>query len=139
MGKYEPLGQFLRKQKRNRIAMTFAEIEHIINAKLPASKKSRAFWSNNPDNNVMTRVWAEAGFETEDVSTQTSSLVFHRKTALPKKPKLGKSNWASVYGCMKGMATFAPGFDASSPIYSETEWTEMERVWSQNWDRLMQS
>ncbi len=137
MGKYEPLGQFLRKQKRDRVPMTFAEIEKILNAKLPASKSSRAFWSNNPDNNVMTRVWVEAGFETEDVSPQSASLVFHRKKKKPTKGNDKKSDWNSIYGSMKGMITFAPGFDPTAPAYSAKEWEDIEREWSENWDVLM--
>ena len=138
MGKYEPLGQFLRKQKRDRIVMTFKDIERIINAKLPASKKNRAFWSNNPDNNVMTRVWIDAGFETEDVKAQSGSLVFHRKKAKRRIGVGGQSDWDSLYGCMKGMATFSPGYDATSGVYSEAEWSAIEREWSENWDRIMQ-
>ena len=138
MGKYEPLGQFLRKQKRDRIPMTFVEIEQVLNAKLPASKNSRAFWSNNPDNNVMTRIWVEAGFETEDVRPQSSSIVFQRKKS--SNNKLGKNlnDWNSMVGSMKGMITFAPGCDANTPPYSSEEWEEIEREWSENWDRLMQ-
>lgn len=114
MGKYEPLGQFLRKQKRDRIVMTFAEIERVLNAKLPASKKSRAFWSNNPDNNVMTREWMKAGYETEAVDTASGKLVFRRrKVAKKNKP------WEKVYGCMKGMIIFAPGYDPAQPIDPE--------------------
>jgi hypothetical protein len=138
MGKYEPLGQFLSKQKRNRISMTFAEIEKILNAKLPASKTSRAFWSNNPDNNVMTRVWVDAGFETEDVNPQSSSLVFHRKLKRRSKRSNHKNDWNNIFGSMKGMITFAPGFDPTSPAYSAKEWEEIEREWSENWDVLMQ-
>ena len=138
MGKYEPLGQFLRKQKRNRIPMTFVEIERVLNAKLPASKNSRAFWSNNPDNNVMTRIWVEAGFETEDVSPQSKSLVFHRKKSSNNKPSKSSNDWKSMVGSMKGMITFAQGCDANTPPYSSEEWEEIEREWSENWDRLMQ-
>lgn len=134
MGKYEPLGQFLRKQKRNRIPMTFTEIERIIGAKLPASKKSRAFWSNNSDNNVMTKEWMAAGFETENVDTKVGELLFVRegKAAEPK------SNWDQIYGCMKGVVKYAPGFDATAPAYTAMEWEEIEREWSANWDTLMQ-
>ena len=138
MGKYEPLGQFLRKQKRDRIPMTFTEIERVLSTKLPASKNSRAFWSNNPDNNVMTRVWMEAGFETADVSPQSASLVFHRKKKKQQKKVGAKSQWDSMFGCMKGMMTFAPGFDPTAPAYSDKEWEEIEREWSENWDVLMQ-
>ena len=118
--------------------MTFAEIERILDARLPVSKKNRAFWSNNPDNNVMTRVWVDAGFETSDVSPQSGSLVFLRKGKAQLKPSAGKGNWRGTFGSMKGMATFAPGFDATSSPYSTEEWQEIEREWSENWDRLMQ-
>ena len=137
MGKYESLGQFLRRQKAERIPMTFAEIERIIGAKLPASKKQRAWWSNNPDNNVMTRIWIEAGFETENVNPQSGRLVFHRKPKSPRKTRNAKANWESVFGSMKGMITFSSGFDAAASPYSEFEWEEIEREWSNNWDQLM--
>ena len=86
MGKYEPLGNYLRSKKLERIAMSFAEIERIINAKLPPSKLHRAWWSNNPDNNVMTREWLDAGYETESVDTASGRLVFRRN----KPPQNGK-------------------------------------------------
>ena len=58
MSKYEPLGDYLKKQDRERIPMTFAEIERVTGVKLPASaSKHRPWWSNNPHNSVMTKVW----------------------------------------------------------------------------------
>jgi hypothetical protein len=138
MGKYEPLGQFLKKQKRDRITMTFVEIEKIIGAKLPKSKLNRAFWSNNPDNNVMTKEWVGAGFETGEVDTRKGELVFRKKIQRHKHGESGESApWKSIYGCMKGMITFAPGFDATSPAYSAEEWAEIEREWDRNWDELL--
>jgi hypothetical protein len=136
MGKYEPLGQFLKKQKVNRVKLSFAEIEKIIGAKLPKSKSTRAFWSNNPDNNVMTKEWIAAGFETQDVDTRHSQLVFSKKAENSKTAS--KDKWESLFGCMKGMIIFAPGFDPTSPAYSAKEWEEIEREWSENWDVLMQ-
>jgi hypothetical protein len=117
MGKYELLGKFLKNQKLDRIPMTFAEIERILNAKLPASKKSRAFWSNNPENNVMTREWIAAGFETEDVDTQTEKLVLRRKT--PRKKTKGKRH--PIFGCMAGMVTVAEGYDLTTPTGDDWE------------------
>ena len=129
MGKYEPLGQFLRKQKRTRIPMTFAEIERIVGIKLPASKKSRAFWSNNPDNNVMTKEWIKAGFATETVDIKAGSLVFKRSA----KP-LGKSNWEMAFGFMHGSIK---SFDPSTSPYSESEWDDIEKTWLASWDEQM--
>lgn len=79
MGKYEPLGQFLRNQAKLYVPMSFAEIEEILGAKLPSSKKQRAWWSNNPSNNVMTRQWLDAGYETESVDLTGEKLVFRKK------------------------------------------------------------
>ena len=111
MGKYEPLGQFLRGQRRDRISMTFADIEQILNAKLPASKQHRAWWSNNPNNNVMTREWLEAGYETESVDIESGKLVFRRVV----KSKQKKEARSPIFGCMKGMITIAPQYDLTTP------------------------
>jgi hypothetical protein len=114
LGKYQPLGEFLAAQRRDRIAMTFSEIERILKAKLPVSKKHRAWWSNNPDNNVMTRAWLEAGYETEAVDTASGKLVFRRVK------KVKPSVRPSIFGCMKGLFTLAEDYDPTAP--SEDDW-----------------
>ncbi len=112
MGKYEPLRQFLKKQKADRIPLTFKEIERILNAKLPAtSKRQRSWWSNNPDNNVMTREWIAAGFETEAVDTEQGQLVMRRK----KRAKKIHNERHPIFGFVKGMVTVAPGYDLTTP------------------------
>ena len=59
--------------------MTFREIEKITGAKLPPkAQHHRAWWSNNPDNNVMTKVWLAAGFESAQVDMEGRKLVFRR-------------------------------------------------------------
>lgn len=123
MGKYEPLGQFLRQQRAERISMTFAEIEHVIGKKLPASKKQRAWWSNNPDNNVMTREWIEAGFETEAVNTKAENLVFRRKGGSKRTTKVlsDARGQHPIFGCMKGWITLAQGFDPTAPTGEDWE------------------
>src|ERR1041384_4747372 len=79
MGKYEPLGRFLRQQRRREVPLTFGEIEKITGVKLPPkAQHQRAWWSNNPSNNVMTRVWLEAGFESAQVDMEARKLVFRR-------------------------------------------------------------
>jgi hypothetical protein len=112
MGKYEPFGKFLKSQKFDRIAMTFSEIERVLKSKLPESKRHRAWWSNNPDNNVMTREWLAAGYETEAVDIEAEKLVFRRAT--PKKADRPGSR--SIFGCLKGMVTIREGFDLTAPM-----------------------
>ncbi len=116
MGKYEPLGQFLRKQKSERIKMSFAEIEKLIGTKLPKSSKShRAWWSNNPTNNVMTKEWLEAGFETVDVELASERLVFRKSVSDGPSQKPGKPK--SIFGCMKGMVTLPADFNPEEPFW----------------------
>ena len=68
MGKYDPLGEFLTRRSAEMAPMTFAEIEQVLGRKLPpAAGKHAAFWSNNPSNNVMTKVWLDAGYRTEQL------------------------------------------------------------------------
>jgi hypothetical protein len=78
MGKYEKLGAYLERQPGGEIPMTFAEIEKIVGGKLPPSSRYPAWWSNNPSNNVMTKIWLRAGFKTEQVSIESRKLVFRR-------------------------------------------------------------
>jgi len=72
VSKYAPLGDFLRKQRRDVVPMSFSEIERVVGSKLPKSQRYPAWWSNNPWNNVMTQVWLDAGFQTEQVIAATT-------------------------------------------------------------------
>jgi hypothetical protein len=77
--KYRPLTAYLQAQRGDRVPMSFADIERVIGAKLPPSADShRAWWSNNPTNNVMTSAWLDAGFESERVDLSARQLTFRR-------------------------------------------------------------
>jgi hypothetical protein len=115
MGKYEPLEEFLGTQTRDRIPMTFSEIERILKSKLPVSKKHRAWWSNNPDNNVMTRAWLAAGYETEAVDIASGKLVFRRVK------KMESAVRPTIFGCMKGLFTLAEDYDPTAPTGDDWE------------------
>src|SRR3954453_2089876 len=79
MGKYTRLAEFLQSQRANEVPMTFSEIERVIGGKLPPnSPQYPAWWSNNPSNNVMTKVWLSAGFRTEQVDVRSKRVVFRR-------------------------------------------------------------
>jgi hypothetical protein len=61
--------------------MSFQEIERVIGAELPnAAHAHRAWWSNNPSNNVMTKSWLAAGFVSERVDMGSQRLVFRRQS-----------------------------------------------------------
>lgn len=126
MSKYLPLGDFLRKQKMTLVPMTFAEIERIIGSKLPKSQRYPAWWSNNPWNNVMTQVWLDAGFETEQVDVQRGKLVFRRVCeggpagdgSAP--PSENGAEQHPLIGSLKGTVQVGPGVDLTEP--ADPEW-----------------
>ena len=134
MGKYEPLGQYLRKQRAQEVPLTFREIEKITGVKLPPkAQHHRAWWSNNPDNNVMTKVWLAAGFESAQVDMEGRKLVFRRvaTTAEPvsgfaepaQKPYATKDGRHPLRGAFKGMIRIAPGVDLTEPAFPE--WADL--------------
>jgi hypothetical protein len=133
MSKYDPLGLYLRKQRTSRVPMTFGEIERLIGAKLPNSQRYPAWWSNNPFNNVMTKVWLEAGFMTEGVDVESRKLVFRRRSSSSThKPQSATddskaSNKHPLIGYLKGTIQVAPGFDLTEP--ADPEWGE--RAWGE--------
>jgi hypothetical protein len=128
MGKYEPLGQFLRKQRTQQVPMTFREIERITGVKLPPkAQHQRAWWSNNPSNNVMTKVWLEAGYESAQVDMGARKLVFRRVIAVgetspspPLTPTGKKPGRHPAFGALKGLIRVPPGVDLTEP--ADPDW-----------------
>lgn len=117
MSKYAPLGEYLKKQGKDQVPMTFAEIERVTGVKLPPSAtKHRPWWSNNAKNSVMTKVWLDAGYESEQVDMAKRKLVFRRVRA----PKAGgegarEKPFHPAWGAMKGLIRFVPGVDLTQP------------------------
>jgi hypothetical protein len=133
MGKYEPLTEFLRKQSENEIQLTFAQIERVIDAKLPPkAQKHRAWWSNSPANNMLTKAWLQAGFRSERVDMEGRKLVFRKIHSIrptsgstPTKRNGDAPKRHPLIGWMKGTVRIAPGVDLTEP--ADPEWGE--RAW----------
>jgi hypothetical protein len=135
MSKYDPLGHFLTANRFDEIPVTFEEIERILGFPLPEkSKRMRAWWSNNPDNSVLTRVWLDAGFRSEQVDISGQKLVFRRivPTGLaegqgmfsempPAEPQ--KSRRHPAFGALKDVTWIAPGVDLTEP--ADPEWADI--------------
>lgn len=135
VGKYSPLKAFLMDRGRDCVPMTFAEIEEVLNLRLPPSKQYPAWWSNNPSNNTMTREWLDAGYQTESVDIAGEKLVF-RRVRMPNAPPAAPAgapppdrtggNGAStprrhpIFGSMKGTLTIVPGVDLAEP--ADPDW-----------------
>ena len=152
MSKYSPLARYLEGQSAHEILLSFRDIEGILGAPLPASaRRHRAWWSNNPENNVATKEWLDAGYRTERVDVNRERLVFRRigarEVAEPaalawrtemaeidapeKTPGLGAEEHP-LFGALKGMAYVPPGVDLTQP--AEPDW---EETWLKKWDERL--
>ena len=135
MLKYSPLVDHLRGSGQESVPMTFADIERVIGAKLPQSAFThRAWWSNNPTNNVMTRAWLEAGYTTAEVDMAAHKLVFRKAAQYGPAAKSGSgelrdvaasaaadaASFSLVFGALKGTVTIKPGTDLTAPV--EADW-----------------
>jgi hypothetical protein len=122
MSKYAPLTDFLAKAPGAEVPMTFADIERVTGHALPASKQYPAWWSNNPSNNVMTKAWLAAGFQTERVDTGRGRLVFRRVRKPPPVsseavPPLreGPGLLERIRARLGGTVTIPAGVDLTEP------------------------
>ena len=142
MGKYALLGEYLGHQRETRIAMSFEDIERVIGSELPPSAlEHRAWWSNNPENNVATREWRQAGYMTEDVDLANRAVVFRRRESA-RVAESGSENWGRtdvanaavqervnihpLYGRFKGKIHIAPGTDLTQP--ADPDWG---KIWDE--------
>lgn len=123
MSKYGPLGDYLKRQSGDRVAMTFSEIEKITGSKLPASSRYRAWWSNNDFNSVLTKVWRKAGFKSEQVNMKARKLVF-RRVRRPEEAATagGEGAFHPAYGMMQGLLRVMPGTDLTQP--ADPDWAD---------------
>lgn len=127
MSKYDPLTDHLKQRRVLAVPMRFAEIERVLGFPLPpSSRHHRAWWSNNPSNNVMTRAWLAAGYETRDVDLGAERLVFQRLNAVepPPRPTVERDARTEVrhplFGALRGLVTLQPGTDLSEP--ADADW-----------------
>lgn len=148
MSKYDALRGFLERQHAERLPMTFTEIERVLGFKLPKSQVIRAWWSNNPDNNVMTKAWLDAGYRSGEVDIERRKLVFHRDEAA-RKPVLHPGGFAEeapagpagpavttgrhpIFGALKDVTWIAPDSDLTEP--ADPGWADLTE--GEGWGKL---
>jgi len=113
MSKYEPLPQFLVRQRGGSIKLSFDRIEQILGFRLPNSAyEYEAWWSNNETGHSHAR-WLKAGWRTTNVDLTGRSVVFERLPgASPSQRSHAKSD---PWGCMADTLTIMPEADLTAP------------------------
>ncbi|EHN71818.1 MAG: DUF7662 domain-containing protein [Brevundimonas aurantiaca] len=79
MAKYDPLGAYLRRQRTDRIELTFREIENLIGYLLPKAALSDAWWSpteGTTPKGVQHAAWTAAGYSASKIAPER--VVFSR-------------------------------------------------------------
>lgn len=75
--KYHPLFEHLLFSGQGEAMMTFAEIEEVIEARLPPSARTREeWWSNSPSGHSQARAWRRAGYKTSGVDLANERVSF---------------------------------------------------------------
>ena len=87
MSKYTPLTEMLigLPADRNEIAMTFGEIEKLLETELPKTARiDRPWWANTYRNNQGVR-WLKAGWKVFSVDLKSEKIVFQRHQGVDNK------------------------------------------------------
>jgi hypothetical protein len=80
--KYAPLQRYLVAQSGDQLVLTFAAIEAIIGAPLPATAGLRTWWGNAP-NWSHARAWQAAGWRVASVNFGLRQVTFVRREVTP--------------------------------------------------------
>lgn len=84
MAKYDPLRECLRNSGKDRVTLSFAEVNRIVEQSgqggLPETAHERHQWWGNERSKrrVQARSWMEAGYRVERVDLGTKVVVFRR-------------------------------------------------------------
>ncbi|MCL2751974.1 MAG: hypothetical protein FWE62_04365 [Firmicutes bacterium] len=80
MSKYEPLGQYLEKSGKEKVELSFSEIENILGFKLIDSlRKHQIAWygaAEKSPTHVWKKVWCSYGYQVETVNLDEGCVVF---------------------------------------------------------------
>jgi len=141
MSIYAKLADILEAQAGDSWKVSFSELERLLDQKLPSSAfKYAGWWSNNPSNNAMTKIWLMAGWRTEKVDVPGQTVVFRRnkppapayygrplgfemamagpfETKMAKPPVGGrKVRFEELHGAMRGTIRIMPDVDVTAPL-----------------------
>lgn len=135
---YEPLRTFLLFSGRERLTLTFPEIEQVLGRKLPASARKRsAWWSNNAQGHVQAEAWLASSYRTVDLDLAAEKVTFalhlpYGGGLMDAKQAVYRDAGAQppeevtaepgkrihpAFGSLQGTSIVTPGYDLTQPTY----------------------
>lgn len=104
--RYAPLALWLHSQRssRDRVQLSFEDIEEIIGGDLPASaRRHRAWWANDSVAHTHSQLWLEVGWRTAQVNVTGESVTF---TRIKEREKAYIAFFSALQEDMRGSTTF---------------------------------
>jgi hypothetical protein len=79
MAKYDPLKEFLRRQRGSTITMTFTDVSELVGGLPNSAHRHPAWWANdNSGSHVHAQAWIAAGWRVEAFNVSRGTVVFTR-------------------------------------------------------------
>ena len=76
--KYWPLFRYLSQSGDEEIPLSFAQIEALLGAALPASARNRRDWWSNRKHALQAAAWTEAGYQAEDLDLGAETVTYRK-------------------------------------------------------------
>jgi DNA-binding transcriptional regulator YiaG len=94
--KYQALQDYLSREGRSQITLTFTEIETLIGTTLPDSARSkRAWWSNRSKGALQASAWIDADYLVKALDLQNQQVTFYKPPNVYKVQRVdGVIQWS---------------------------------------------
>ncbi|MFK7601251.1 hypothetical protein ACI3L1_03460 [Deinococcus sp. SM5_A1] len=76
--KYRGLAKYLHEQDAAAIALTFSQIEDILEEPLKPSARKHAAWWANTDSHSQATAWLAVGWKTSELDLAAETLIFQK-------------------------------------------------------------
>lgn len=82
--KYFPLYQYFKNSDEDVVVLTVADVQSIVDGKLPASARTqRAWWSNRKTAVAQSAAWIEAGYRVDKLELEKNLITFRKIGTIP--------------------------------------------------------
>jgi DNA-binding XRE family transcriptional regulator len=82
--KYYPLHLFLRQSNADQLTLTFANVQSLLNGRLPnGARGNRSWWSNRRSGSAQAAAWLSAGYVVAELDLKNEWVVFRKQGVIP--------------------------------------------------------